>query len=282
MIWSWKNVSEGSFQSRSDQVKGLGGIISVNMTHPSETMNVCSDDGARFLRRCKSSAMKSELLSEFGLFGNCRHTALLYRHDVTALSLQKELVPWVELTKKPLLHYSTSRLLNSPHSQSAVKCSCGKRERGVTSWSLMACRKRINYDVSAFSLLLSPGGGKVTHIWSSGVYSTWKVAESTSGHRVFAGLIWYFPPIHTHSLLSHFSLHFLRLSESRSVFLRVPHWGFSCSNCWSFSQLWNLQVNSTFSKPKASKVKTLLLFLAETPDELLVVFLFQDSVFTGV
>lgn len=63
------------------------------------------------------------------------------RHDMTLLSQQKALVLWGVLGNKPWLHYNTSQLLNPLHSQSALKCSCGKMERGVTSWTLMNFRK---------------------------------------------------------------------------------------------------------------------------------------------
>lgn len=51
----------------------------------------------------------------------------------------------------------------------ASKCSCGKRERGVTSRSLMTLKK-INYEVRAFSLFLSLWGEKITHIYEAVKY----------------------------------------------------------------------------------------------------------------
>lgn len=59
-------------------------------------------------------------------------TALLYRHDMTSLSLQKELVPWVALATKPLVLYSTSQLLNSQSVNHEV-FMWREGERGVTS-----------------------------------------------------------------------------------------------------------------------------------------------------
>lgn len=135
----------------------------------------------------------------------------------------------------PLQYITAGKSL---HSQSAMKCSCGERDIGVISWSLITFRKIINYDVSAFSLLLSLGGGKITHIWDSEIYFTFRLAESCRKHIWSQSFCWLHLVFSTtsiahHAVLSHFSLHFLWHSKSSSLFLYVPFRRFPRSSSWS-------------------------------------------------